>query len=83
MTYPNIYPCFEEDNIVILPGQVVMIPTGIAAATSEENGFIIKERGSTGIKGMAVRAVVIDSGYRGNTVCCYHSFLHILKISNI
>ena len=47
------------------PGEVVMIPTGIATAIPEGYVAIVKERGSTGSKGLAVRCGVIDSGYRG------------------
>lgn len=61
----DIYACFEENEIMILPGEIKLIPTGIVSACSEDYGFILKERGSTGTKGMAQRCGVIDSGYRG------------------
>lgn len=61
----DIYACFEEDHVIIEPNEVKLVPTGIATAFDEEYGLVIKERSSTGIKGMAVRAGVIDSGYRG------------------
>lgn len=60
----DIYPCFEEDYMIIEPHTTVLIPTGIASACSPMYGFILKERGSTGTKGMAQRCGVIDSGYR-------------------
>lgn len=41
-----------------------MIPTGIASACDTDYCFILKERGSTGSKGIAQRCGVIDSGYR-------------------
>lgn len=46
-------------------GEVVMIPTGLATEIAPGVVGIIKERGSTGSKGLAVRCGVIDSGYRG------------------
>ena len=60
----DIYACSEYD-ITIHPNQVVLIPTGIASSFNSKYAGIIKERGSTGTKSMAVRAGVIDSGFRG------------------
>jgi len=60
----DIYACFEEDEIFIYPGEIKLIPTGIASACSNNYYFQLQERGSTGTKGMAVRCGVIDSGYR-------------------
>lgn len=61
----DIYACFDEDYIEIRPHQTKLIPTGIASCCSDDYGFIIKERGSTGSQGIAVRCGVIDSGFRG------------------
>jgi dUTP pyrophosphatase len=61
----DIYACFEASEIIISPHQIIMIPTGIATAFSNNYVLIIKERSSTGSKGMSVRMGVIDSGYRG------------------
>lgn len=60
----DIYANFEKDYMVIPPHETVMIPTGIACACDIDYCFIIKERGSTGTKGIAQRCGVIDSGYR-------------------
>lgn len=61
----DIYANFEEDYVIINSGEVVAIPTGIASSVSDDWALIVKERGSTGSKAMAVRAGVVDSGYRG------------------
>ena len=61
----DIYACFDEDNIVIQPHETKMIATGLASAFSPMYVAILKERGSTGTKGMGQRAGVVDSGYRG------------------
>ncbi|MDE6149661.1 MAG: dUTP pyrophosphatase [Ruminococcus sp.] len=61
----DIYPCFEENYIRIKPHETKMIPTGIASACDSDYCFVLKERGSTGTKGIAQRCGVIDSGYRG------------------
>lgn len=60
----DIYANFAEDEIIIKSGEIKMIPTGIASAFSPKYRMILKERGSSGTKGMAVRCGVIDSGYR-------------------
>lgn len=61
----DIYANFEEDDFIIYPHEVKMIPTGIASCVSDDWVLIAKERGSTGSKGMALRAGVVDSGFRG------------------
>lgn len=61
----DIYANFDDNYKIIMPHETQMIPTGIASACSDDYCFILKERGSTGTKGMAQRCGVIDSGYRG------------------
>lgn len=61
----DIYANFPEDGILIRPNETKMIPTGIASAFDAGYVAILKERGSTGTKGMGQRSGVIDSGYRG------------------
>jgi dUTP pyrophosphatase len=61
----DIYPCFEESFIEIKPGEIRLIPTGIASAFSADYVLQINERSSSGSKGLAIRAGIIDSGYRG------------------
>lgn len=60
----DIYACFDEAYMVIEPHETKLIPTGIASACNPKYGFLLRERGSTGSKGIALRAGVIDSGYR-------------------
>lgn len=61
----DIYPCLEEDYVRIAPHETKLIPTGIASVCSSDYCFILKERGSTGTKGIGQRCGVIDSGFRG------------------
>jgi dUTP pyrophosphatase len=61
----DIYACFGEDTITICPLEIKLIPTGIASACSTKYRFALRERGSSGTKGLAYRAGQIDSGYRG------------------
>lgn len=60
----DIYACFDEDYVKISPHETKLIPTGIASSCDIEYGFLLRERGSTGSKGIALRCGVIDSGYR-------------------
>lgn len=60
----DIYVCFDEDYIAINPHETKLIPTEIASVCDKDYCFIVKERGSTGSKGIAVRCGVIDSGFR-------------------
>lgn len=60
----DIYANFEDDFIIIDPHTTTLIPTGIASVCDTDYCFILKERGSTGSKGIAQRCGVIDSGYR-------------------
>ena len=61
----DVYACFEEDYLQLAPHETKLIPTGIASAFSASYVAILKERGSTGTKGIGQRCGVIDSGYRG------------------
>lgn len=61
----DIYADFEEEYMLIDPHETKMIPTGICSACSEDYAIVLKERGSTGTKGMGQRCGVIDAGYRG------------------
>lgn len=61
----DIYSCFEENEILLKPGEIRLIPTGIAVAFPKEYVLFIKERSSTGAIGLSTRMGVIDSGYRG------------------
>jgi dUTP pyrophosphatase len=61
----DIYACFDDDYLVIPPHKTILIPTGIATVFSPKWVALLRERGSNGSKGIAQRAGVIDSGYRG------------------
>ena len=60
----DIYPCFDEPSIMIMPFESKLIPTGIASAFSDNYVAVFRERGSTGIKNIKINAGVVDSGYR-------------------
>lgn len=61
----DLYPCFKEDYLEIKPLHTRLVPLGVATAFDASYVMILKERGSTGTKGIAQRSGVIDSGYRG------------------
>jgi len=61
----DIYANFTANFMTIAPHEIKLIPTGIASAFSKDYRASIRERGSTGTKGLAYRSGQIDSGYRG------------------
>lgn len=61
----DIYSCFDDESITLNPGEIKLIPTGIASAFPPEYVLFIKERSSTGSIGLSTRMGVIDSGFRG------------------
>lgn len=61
----DIYACFSEETLLIKPGEIAIVPTGIASAFADDFVMMVKERSSTGSKCMSVRMGIIDSGYRG------------------
>jgi dUTP pyrophosphatase len=61
----DIYACFDDEEIIIYPNEIKLIPTGISSALHPKYVLVAKERGSTGTKGLAVRSGIIDSSYRG------------------
>lgn len=61
----DIYPCFDEDYMIIEPFKTKLVPTGIASAIPVDYYIQIQERGSSGSKGIKYSAGVIDSSYRG------------------
>jgi dUTP pyrophosphatase len=61
----DIYAAFDEDYMIIKPHETKMIPTGLCSAFSEDYVMMIKERGSTGTKGIGQRSGIVDAGYRG------------------
>jgi dUTP pyrophosphatase len=79
----DIYPCFDEDYLVIPPHETRLVPTGIASVIPVDYYIQIQERGSSGSKGIKYSAGVIDSGYRGEwflaTTNCNSKPLVILK----
>lgn len=60
----DLYANFDEDFIIIEPNKTVMIGTGICSAFDSDYVCVLKERGSTGTKGIGQRCGVIDSGFR-------------------
>lgn len=69
----DFYNIDRNTIITIRPNEVVKCHTGIAMAMDEEYGMILKERSSLGSQGIALRAGVIDSGYRGEVIVCLHN----------
>lgn len=60
----DIY-AYGYDEIELLPQDIKMVSTGIRTAFNSDYAMLVRERGSSGSKGLGVRAGVIDSGFRG------------------
>lgn len=61
----DIYPYFQEEFMLIQPHETKIIPTGLYSMFDKDYVVILKERGSTGTKGIGQKCGVIDSIYRG------------------
>jgi dUTP pyrophosphatase len=61
----DMYSCFPEESLRLDPGEIRLVPTGIATAFPQDYVLFIKERSSTGSIGLSTRMGVIDSGFRG------------------
>lgn len=61
----DIYPHFDSEHMYFAPHETRMVPTGLISAFDQSYQVFLKERGSTGTKGIGQRSGVIDSGYRG------------------
>jgi len=61
----DLYAYFQENEIVIPPHQVKLIPTGIASAFSPTYRVGFRERGSNTKSNLEIMAGQIDSGFRG------------------
>jgi dUTP pyrophosphatase len=61
----DFFACFDEDFVEIKPGEVKLVPTGIATAFDDDFGLVFRERGSTGKINLKINSGVIDSNFRG------------------
>jgi len=61
----DLYADIKEDYLILKPGDIHVMPTGISIEIPYNWVFYIAERGSTGSKGISRRCGVIDSGFRG------------------
>ena len=66
----DLYFCPADGKpLVIYNGyEPVAVQTGVAIEPPPGFGFIIKERGSMGTKGLAIRAGVVDEDWRGEVI---------------
>lgn len=69
----DIYGIIENDFEILKPGEIKLMPSGIAVQVPKDWVFFLTERGSTGSKGLARRCGVIDSGFRGEVFTCLNN----------
>lgn len=61
----DVYACFEDDEFIIMPHAVALIPTGICSTFDSKYRISIRERGSNTKSTLLVMAGQIDSNYTG------------------
>lgn len=69
----DIYANFTDDYMLIRPHSTVMIPTGLESIIPNGFAIILKDRGSTGSKGISTACGVIDSSFRGEWFVALHN----------
>ncbi len=69
----DIYACFPEESVLIAPHETKMISTGLMSIIPDGYAIILKDRGSTGSKGIHTACGVIDSNYRGEWFVALHN----------
>lgn len=62
---------------LIRSASVHKLATGVAVELPTEHGMILRERGSTGVKGLSIRAGVIDGDYRGEVFVLMQNLSHV------
>jgi dUTP pyrophosphatase len=61
----DIYARLSDPALIIEPHTTVLVPTGLRVWVPDGYYMQLFERGSTGSKGLGLRAGVIDSSYKG------------------
>jgi dUTP pyrophosphatase len=61
----DIYARLSEPALIMEPHTTVLVPTGLRVWVPDGYYMQLFERGSTGSKGLGLRAGVIDSSYKG------------------
>ena len=69
----DIYACFPENQLKIEAHETKLVPTGIASIIPDGYAMILKDRGSTGSKGLSTACGVIDSSFRGEWFVAIHN----------
>lgn len=62
----DLYAVFDKPIVVHKPHEVMMFNTGIKIAFDTDYVALFRERGSTGIRNVQVRAGVVEGNFRGN-----------------
>lgn len=69
----DCFPCFNSENMIILPFESKLVPLGIASAFSNDYFISLEERSSTGSKNIKRNCGIIDSSYRGEWFACIYN----------
>lgn len=62
------YDLFAAEDVLLLPGRVAKVRTGIAIEFDSPRGAELRDRSSMASRGVTVSSGIIDAGYRGELV---------------
>ncbi len=79
----DIYACLDQNEIMFAPGEIKLVPTGIASVFDSKYYAKIHERGSSYKQRLTLKAGIIDSSYRGEWFVCLANYTDIpIEITN-
>jgi dUTP pyrophosphatase len=64
------FDLYALEDVVLEPGAMVRVRTGIAAEGPEGYGFVLGDRSSMAARGVTYAGGRIDAGYRGEILVC-------------
>ena len=79
----DIYPYFQEEFMLIQPHETKIIPTGLYSMFDKDYVVILKERGSTGTKGIGQRSGIIPITNHNDKPLVIHKDLTDQKKMNL
>jgi len=76
----DLYAVWDSPIVIHKPSQIIMFPTGIKMRFPHTHVALVKERGSTGIRNMQVRAGVVEGNFTGEYNVLLNNGNDFLKI---
>ena len=77
------FDLYALEDVVLEPGVMVRVRTGIAVEGPEGYGFVLGDRSSMAARGVTYAGGRIDAGYRGEIlVCLPHTASHFFYVQS-